>query len=109
MYRADKLHWIEVIAFSDKVDGVGVLYSTDGSSWNVLPEGLVSKTHRMAYPSQISGNKDNPIDKYTYTVPVLPQGTVAVKIVTGNARAANTYPWIGRVHLGFNGSLKTAK
>lgn len=109
VYRADALNWIEVIAFSDKVDGVSLFYSTDGSSWKVLPEGLLNKTHRMAYPSQISGNKDNPIDKYTYTVPVLPHGTVAIKIATGNARAANTYPWIGRVHLGFNGSLKSAK
>jgi hypothetical protein len=70
---------------------------------------LLNKIHRGAYPSQISGEKDNPIDKYTYAVPVLPHGTVAVKIVTGNAQAANTYPWIGRVHIGFNGSLKTVK
>ncbi|MFD2569666.1 hypothetical protein ACFSUS_03420 [Spirosoma soli] len=109
VYRADTLTWIDVIAFSDKVDSVNLLYSTDGSVWNPLPEGLVVKSHRLAYPSQISGNKDNSIDKYTYAVPVLPHGTVAVKIVTGNAQAANTYPWIARVHLGFNGSLKKAK
>ena len=109
VYRADTLKWIDVIAFSDKVDSVGLLYSTDGSSWKPLPEGLLTKSHRMGYASPISGKKDNSIDKYTYAVPVLPHGTVAVKIVTGNAQAANTYPWIARVHLGFNGSLKTAK
>jgi hypothetical protein len=109
VYRADTLKWIEIFAFSDKVDGVGLLYSTDGSSWKALPEGLTSKSHRMAYPSQISAYKDNPIDKYTYAVPVLPHGTIAVKIVTGNAQAANTYPWIARVHIGFSGSLKAVE
>ncbi len=109
VYRADTLTWIDVIAFSDNVDSVDLLYSTDGSSWKPLPEGLLNKSHRMGYPSPISGKKDYPIDKYTYAVPVLPHGTVAVKIVTGNAQAANTYPWIARVHLGFNGSLKRAK
>lgn len=109
VYRADTLTWIDVVAFSDTVDSVGLLYSTDGSSWKPLPEGLLNKIHRGAYPSQISGKKDNPIDKYTYAVPALPHGTVAVKIVTGNAQAANTYPWIGRVHIGFNGSLKSAR
>ncbi|MPR37363.1 hypothetical protein [Salmonirosea aquatica] len=109
VYRADAVKWVEVFAFSDKVDSVGLMYSTDGSTWKVLPEGVLVKSHRMAYPSQISGNKDNPIDKYTYMVPVLPHGTVAVKIVTGNAQAENTYPWIARVHIGFNGSFNTSK
>jgi len=109
VYRADTLSWIEVIAFSDKVDAVSLFYSTDGSSWTALPEGGLHKTHRAAYPSQISGNKDNSVDKYTYIVPALPHGTVAVRVVTGNAGATNTYPWLARVHLGFKGSLKTAK
>ncbi|RIV27258.1 hypothetical protein DYU11_02805 [Fibrisoma montanum] len=109
VYRADALKWIDVVSFSDKVDSVRLLYSTDGSVWNPLPEGLVVKHHRSAYPSPISGNKDNPVDKYTYAVPVLPHGTVAVKVVTGNAQAANTYPWLARVHVGFTGSLITTK
>lgn len=106
VYRADTLTWIDVVAFSDSVDSVGLLYSTDGSSWKPIPEGTMIKSHRLAYPSPISKDKDNPIDKYLYTVPALPHGTVAVKIVTGNAQATNTYPWIARVHVGFNGSLK---
>jgi mannan endo-1,4-beta-mannosidase len=109
VYRADALKWIEVFSFSDKVDSADLLYSTDGSTWNALPDGLIVKTYRAAYPSQISGSKDNPIDKYTYAVPVLPYGTIAVKIVTGNALAENTYPWIARVHIGFDGSLRTKK
>lgn len=109
VYSADALKWIDVFAFSDKVDSIDLLYSTDGSTWNPLPEGSIVKSHRKAYPSQISKDKDNPVDKYTYSVPALPHGTVAVKIVTGNAQANNTYPWIGRVHIGFNGALKTTK
>ncbi|WP_338876421.1 hypothetical protein WBJ53_12310 [Spirosoma sp. SC4-14] len=108
IYRADTIQSITVFAFSDKVDSVALLYSTDGSSWKALPEGLVVRSHRAAYPSPISGDKDNPIDKYTYAVATMPHGTMAVKVVTGNAKAANTYPWIARVHIGFSGSLKTA-
>ncbi|WP_080055528.1 fibronectin type III domain-containing protein [Spirosoma aerolatum] len=109
VYRGERLKWIDVFAFSDKVDSIELLYSIDGDSWKPLPEGAIIKRHRPAYPSPISKEKDNPIDKYTYSVPVLPYRTIAVKIVTGNAQAANTYPWIARVHIGFNGALKTAK
>jgi mannan endo-1,4-beta-mannosidase len=109
VYSAEGLKWIDVFSFSDKVDSVDLLYSTDGTSWKPLPKGSVIKSHRIAYPSQISKEKDNPVDKYTYSVPALPHGTVAVKIVTGNAQADNTYPWIARVHIGFTGSLKATK
>ena len=109
VYSAEALKWIDVFAFSDRVDSIELLYSTNGTSWKPLPEGAIVKNHRKAYPSQISGKKDNPVDKYTYSVPTLPHGTVAVKIVTGNAQTENTYPWIARVHIGFNGSLKQAQ
>ena len=63
------------------------------------------KTIRAAYPSAISGTKDNSIDKYTYELNSFPAGTQYVKVLTGNASQNNTYPWIGRIHIGFTGSL----
>jgi len=56
-----------------------------------------------------SGQKDNTVDKYTYEVPSFPPGTMYVKLITGNSGASETYPWIGRVHLGFTGSVFSAK
>jgi hypothetical protein len=109
VYKAKEIKWIEVFAFSDKTESIEVQYSTNGNSWKSLQEGTLIKSHRERYESQISGNKDNPIDKYTYQVPSLPYGTVSVKILTGNANAQNTYPWIARVHLGYKGSLETNK
>jgi mannan endo-1,4-beta-mannosidase len=107
VYKADELKSIEVYTFNDETENVSIQYSVDDNSWKSLPEGAVIKIHRPGYPSQISGNKENPVDKYTYKVPVLPKGTVAVKILTGKANAENTYPWIARVHVGFTGQLKT--
>lgn len=109
MYKADTIRWIEVYAFSDKTESISLQYSADGSSWKQLPEGALLKTHRPAYESQISRDKDNPVDKYIYQVPALPAGTVAVKILTGNSGATDSFPWIGRVHIGYNGSVKTGR
>jgi hypothetical protein len=109
VYKAGAINWIEIISFCDTAENVGIQYSTDGNSWQNLPKGAMIKIFREGYPSQISGDKDNPMDKYTYEVPSFPHGTVAVKILTGNAGANNTYPWIGRVHLGFSGELDTTE
>ena len=105
VYRADQFKWIQVYAFSDSTETLEIQYSFDGKIWNGLPAGSVLKTHRPAYASQISGNKDNPVDKYVYEVPSLPHGTSHIKISTGNSQALNTFPWIGRVHLGITGNL----
>lgn len=107
VYKAEALKWIEVYAFSGKTDSIKIQYSTDGKSWKSLPEGTLFKIHREGYESQISGNKDNPIDKYTYLVPTLPNGTVSIKILTGNDNTNDSYPWIARVHVGYTGMLKT--
>jgi hypothetical protein len=105
VYRAESIKWIEVFTFGDKIEDVCIQYSTDGNSWKELPQGTLIKIFREGYESQISGNKDNPIDKYIYQVPSLPNGTIFVKIQSGNANAANTYPWIARVHIGYTGKL----
>lgn len=104
VYKADQIKSIKVFAFSDKVDAVTIQYSSDGVSWKT-PSLAVAKTHRKGYPSAISGTKDNTIDKYTYEIPSFPSGTTYVKIATGNGGASDTYPWIGRIHIGFTGSL----
>jgi len=109
VYRADTIKWIEVFTFNDSTEDVDIQYSKDGSLWKSLPGGTLIKTHRPAYDSQISKDKDHPVDKYSYWIPVLPHGTTAVKILTGNAKAENTFPWIARVHLGVLGGLKTAQ
>ena len=109
VYKADTINWIEVFAFSDKAESVSIQYSADGNSWKLLPAGTVIKTHREAYPSQISGDKDNPVDKYIYSVPTFPKRTSYVKIIIGNAENENTFPWIARVHLGYKGSLETGE
>ena len=107
IYKANNIRNIEVFTFSDKTESISIQYSLDGNSWKSLPEGALIIIYREGYPSQISGNQDNPIDKYTYQVPSLPNGTVSVKILTGNDNAENTYPWIARVHIGFTGKLET--
>jgi mannan endo-1,4-beta-mannosidase len=107
VYGADKIEWIEVFVFGNEKETLSIQFSLDGEKWSPLPPGSLLKTHREAYPSQISGTKDNPVDKYIYKVPALPQGTSYVKLITGNENAQNTFPWIGRVHLGFIGEMKT--
>jgi len=106
-YKAEFIRWIEVFTFSDSVDNLNIQYSADGNLWRSLPEGTLLKTHRKCYPSQISGDADNPIDKYTYKVPAFPANTSYVKILTGNEKAENTFPWIARVHVGYLGKLET--
>ncbi len=108
VYKADTIKWMEVFAFGDKTDSITLHYSTDGNSWKLLPQGAVIKTHRPAYESQISRDKDNSVDKYTYHVPAMPHGTTSVKILTGNSGAENSFPWIGRVHIGYTGSLQNS-
>lgn len=105
VYKAGEIKWIEIFAFSDKVDSIHLQYSTDNSVWHPLPEGTLLKIHRGSYESQISKNKDNPLDKYTCQVPTLPNGTTAVKVITGNTNAGNSYPWIARVHIGYIGHI----
>lgn len=107
IYKAEAIKWIEVFTFSDKIESVDIQYSTGSNLWKSLPKGTLIKQHRESYESQISGNRDNPIDKYTYRVPSLPNGTISVKILTGNSHAKNTYPWIARIHIGYIGALNT--
>ncbi len=108
IYKADAIRWIEIFTFCYKTENIGIQYSTDGNVWRSLPEGALIKIHRESYPSQISRDKDNSVDKFTFQAPSLPQGTVSVKILTGNAGAENSYPWIARVHLGYTGKLVTS-
>lgn len=105
IYKADTIKSIEIFVFSDKVDAINLAYSLDGSNWKPIPNGAVIKEHREAYPSQYSGLTNNPIDKYTYRVPAFPKGASFVKILIGNADNFHTYPWVGRIHLGFSGTL----
>ncbi|ODS82930.1 MAG: hypothetical protein ABS46_07645 [Cytophagaceae bacterium SCN 52-12] len=107
VYKAESIKWIEVYAFGDEMQRLSFEYSKDGTSWIPLPQGAVLTTHRPAYESQISRDKDHPLDKYVCSVPSFPFGAVAVKIVTGNDGAANAFPWIGRVHIGYAGSMET--
>lgn len=107
IYKADNIMWIELFTFNDKTENISIQYSLDGNSWKPIPEGGMIKIYREGYPSQISGNKDNPVDKHIYHVPALPNETVSVKILTGNAKAENSYPWITRVHIGYTGKLTT--
>lgn len=109
IYKADTLKWVEVFTFNDPTEEVDILYSMDGRLWKSLPAGTLIQTHRPAYDSQISKDKDHPVDKYNYRVPALPHGTTAIRIVTGNAGAESTFPWIARVHIGYTGVLKTGK
>lgn len=109
IYSANEIKWIEVYTFNNKSDSIHFQYSVDGASWKSLPLGALVKINREGYESQISGKQDNSVDKYIYQVPTFPHGTVFVKILTGNTGAADTYPWIGRIHIGFTGSLSTGK
>jgi lipoprotein-anchoring transpeptidase ErfK/SrfK len=109
IYKADNIKWIEVFTFSDKKETVSIQYSKKDKCWEPLPEGTIIKKHRPGYPSQYSGNKNNPIDKYTYQIPSLPNETLFVKILTGNANHESSYPWIARVHIGYTGKLQTIK
>ncbi len=109
VYKADAIKWMEVFAFSDSAESVNLQYSIDGNTWKPLPQGAVITIHRPAYESQISRNKDYSIDKYTYQVPAFPHGTTLVKILTGNSGAENSFPWIGRVHIGYTGSLQNKR
>jgi hypothetical protein len=103
VYKADQIKSIKVFAFSDKSDYVLIQYSNDGKSW-VTPTKTV-KTIRDAYPSNISGSKDNSIDKYTYQLNSFPFGTRYLKVLTGKSGQADTYPWIARIHVGYTGLL----
>ncbi|WP_339867026.1 cellulase family glycosylhydrolase [uncultured Algoriphagus sp.] len=108
VYKADGLKSLALFVFSDKVDSITIEYSVDGKSWKDITNN-VKKTFREGYPSPISGLKDNTIGKYTYEINSMPKQSKYVKIVTGNAGAADTYPWIGRVHIGYIGALNSDK
>jgi len=104
VYGADQLKSIQVVVFNTKPDSLQIEYSADGVSWSNSRESVV-RTVREDYPSMISGEKDQTIGKYTYELATFPVGTRYVKLTTGNNGAADTYPWIGRVHIGFTGFL----
>ena len=108
VYKADGLKSLALFVFSDKVDSITIEYSVDGKSWKDITNN-VKKTFREGYPSPISGLKDNTIGKYTYEINSMPKQSKYVKIVTGNAGAPDTYPWIGRVHIGYIGALNSDK
>ncbi len=105
IYKADHIKSIKIIAFNDKEDDITIQFSKDGKSW-LLAENT-EKTVREAYPSAISGTKDSSTDRFTYEFNSFPAGTQYVKVLTGNAGRANTYPWIGRIHVGYTGLLIT--
>ncbi|MBB5282594.1 hypothetical protein HNQ92_000715 [Rhabdobacter roseus] len=104
VYRADEVKSLKVVAFGEGADSLTILYSPDGQSWN-SSLAAVQKTIRSAYLSEYSGQTNNPLAKCTYAVDSFPAGTRYVKIVTANAGAANTFPWMGRVYVGFSGSF----
>ena len=105
VYHASNIQWAQIITFSEKVETINIQYSKDGTIWKDLPNGAILITHRPAYESQISGMKDNTIDKFIYDIPALPKDCSFIKIQTGNENSENTFPWIGRVHLGTEGDL----
>lgn len=106
VYKGSGLQSIKVFVFNDKQDSLRVEHSRDGLPWRASEK--ILRTVRKGYASMYSGEKDNTIDKYTYEVPSFPAGTMYVRFTTGNSGAADTYPWIGRVHLGFTGSILPA-
>jgi hypothetical protein len=105
VYKADQIKSISVFVFSDSIDIVSLEYSSNGKKWQSAAK-IATKKLRPGYPSQISKMKDHPIDKITYTVDDFPVRTRYVRIIIGNADSPNSYPWIGRVHLQYTGSLK---
>ena len=105
IYKADQIKSISVFAFSDSLDIVSLEYSSNGKKWQSAAN-IATKELRPGYPSQISKMKDHPIDKITYTVDDFPARTRYVRIIIGNVDSPNSYPWIGRVHLQYTGSLK---
>lgn len=108
IYKAGEVKSLKVFVFNTKPDSLRIECSHDGLSWGVLPQPVV-RMLRKGYASMYSGQKDNPVDKYTYEVRSFPPGTVYVKLTTGNSGALDTFPWIGRVHLGFAGSVFSEK
>lgn len=104
IYMANQLKSIKVFVFNSKPDSMKIECSRDGLSWSIPPQAII-RTVRKGYASMYSGQENNPIDKYTYELQSFPPGTTYVEITTGNNGAPDTYPWIGRVHLGFAGSI----
>lgn len=105
IYKADQINSIKVFVFNDKPDSLRIECSSDGMFWRI-PQQKIIRTVREGYYSMYSGQKDHPIGKYNYELKSLPPGTMYVRLTTGNSGASDSYPWIGRVHLGFAGSLK---
>ncbi|RKD90336.1 glycoside hydrolase 5 family protein [Mangrovibacterium diazotrophicum] len=108
-YNADEIKSIQVFVYSGSTDEISLEYSNDGKTFQPIPDGALVKSHRDAYASQISGWRDNTVDKFIYSVSVLPKGTSYVKISTGRAGQSDSFPWIGRVHLGYLGKLNSKK
>lgn len=106
IYKANALKSITIFVFNNKPDSLKIECSRDGVSWR-SPTQKIIRTVRKGYASMYSGQKDNPLDKYTYELKSFPPGTVYVKLTTGNSGTADTFPWIGRVHLGYAGSIFT--
>ncbi len=106
IYSADQIKSIKVFVFNNKPDPLKIECSSDGLSWRI-PSQPTIRTVRARYASMISGQSDNPIDKYIYELQSIPRGTRYVKITTGNSGAPDTYPWIGRVHIGLPGPFVT--
>ncbi|WP_336515821.1 hypothetical protein [Pollutibacter soli] len=104
IYKADQIKSISVFVFNDTIDQVSLQYSFDGKKWKSADK-HVTKKLRPGYPSPISEMKDNSINKYTYTVDKFPKKTRYVRISTGNAGMMNSFPWIGRVHLVYQGRI----
>lgn len=104
IYKATQVKSIKVFVFNNRPDSLLIECSRDGLSWSTPSTKIIRKL-RKGYASEYSGQKDNPIDKYTYEVPSFPAGTMYVKLTTGNSGEMNTYPWIGRVHLGYDGKV----
>ena len=104
IYKAHQIKSIEVFVFNNKPDSLMIEYSSDGNSWKGTSQ-TIRRTVRESYSSMYSGDKNNPIAKYSYALEAFPPQTKYVKIKTGNRGALDSYPWIGRVHLGFTGTI----
>lgn len=108
IYKADQVRSIKVFLFNNQSDSLKIEYSSDGANWQT-PSAPPIRTIRKGYPSMYSGREHHPVDKYIYELPYFPNRTRYVKIITGNAGASDTYPWIGRIHIGFEGFLYSTK
>lgn len=106
VYKLNDLKSIQVFAFNPGPDSIKIEYSQDGITWHTSRNS--TRTIRQGYLSMYSREKDSVMARYLYEVKSFPAQAMYVKIRTGNGGATNTFPWIGRVYLGFGGTVSTS-